>query len=30
MNPLLSSQNLFIFRKINPKRPEENDLLVVN
>lgn len=30
MNPLLSSQNLFILNTINPKKPEESKLLVIN
>ncbi len=30
MNPLLSSQNLFILRTINPRKPKENDLSVIN
>jgi len=30
MNPLLSSQNLFVLTTVNPKKPEENKLMVIN
>lgn len=30
MNPLLSSRNLFILRSVNPRKPKENDLLIID
>ncbi len=30
MNPLLSSRNLFILKTVNPRKPKQNDLLVIN
>jgi len=30
MNPLLSSQNLFVLKTINPKKPDDPKLVVIN
>lgn len=30
MNPLLSSQNLFVLTTVNPKKPDESKLMVIN
>jgi|GEM_PF-5422318 DNA-binding NarL/FixJ family response regulator len=30
MNPLLSSQNLFVIKTINPKKPDKSELLIID
>jgi DNA-binding NarL/FixJ family response regulator len=30
MNPLLSSQNLFVIKTINPKKPDKSELMIID